>query len=310
MNLKIGMEILEIIQPGIHSSIQDVGRFGQRSYAIPQSGCLDSRAQHLANYLVGNSADEAVIEIIGGRFECKFLSDTILGIVGSEVKVSVNGEPQLMDETIYIQQNDILRIASSGLAYLAISGGIEGVSHFGSISTYPLAKLGGLNGDLLKKGDRLSATSSPTNKPKHFPEHVRPKTLKNQLIRIFKGPEFVQLLMKTSDFEERSWGISSQSNRMGIRLKGAILKAHKKEISPVPTFPGTIQLTNEGLPIVLMNDAQTTGGYPRLGQVIKADIPRLARMILGGSIRFKFVDISEARYMLNQNKTFLNHALK
>ena len=308
MNLKTGMEILEIIQSGIHSSIQDAGRLGQRSYAIPQSGCLDSRSQHLANYLVGNTRDSPVVEIIGGRFECKILAEANLGIVGSELKV--NGVPKLIDKTIRIQRNDVIQVEGSGLSYLAISGGVQGQMHFGSVSTYPLAKLGGLNGKVLKKGDRLFASSSLFSETKQLPERVLPKFLKNQIIRILKGPEFDRLVIKGLDFEERNWETSPKSNRMGIRLDGEILKTKQEEMVSVPTFLGTIQLTNEGLPIVLMNDAQTTGGYPRIGQVIKADLPRLARMILGGSIKFKFVDISEARYILNQKEAFLKHALK
>lgn len=304
------MEILEIIKPGIHSSIQDAGRFGQRSYAIPQSGCLDSRSQHLANYLVGNSSDDAVIEIIGGRFECEVLDDTCLGIVSTNVDVSVNGVRQLADKAVRIFENDVLKIEGSSLTYLAIDGGVQGQSHFGSVSTYPLAKLGGLDGTLLKKGDRISGSAITEGEIKQLSEQVLPKLMRNQIIRILKGSEFDRLVIKNCDFEKRNWKIAPQSNRMGIRLEGEVLKTKQKDMIPVPTFPGTIQLTNDGLPIVLLNDAQTTGGYPRIGQVIKADLPRLARMILGGSIKFKFVDISEARYMLNQKEAFLKHALK
>ena len=138
--MKIGMEILEIIQSGIYSSIQDAGRFGQRGYAIPQSGCLDSRSQFLVNYLVANPPDSPVIEIIGGRFECKILQDTNLGIVGSDVKVTIKGSEQSTSETIHVHRNDFLKIESLGPTYLSISGGILGQSHFGSVSTYPLAK--------------------------------------------------------------------------------------------------------------------------------------------------------------------------
>jgi len=308
MNLKTGMEILEIIQPGVYSSVQDAGRFGQRGYAIPQSGCLDSGAQYLANHLVGNSSDEAVVETIGGRFECRILEAVSLGIVGSAAKV--NGTARLLNETIFVQENDVIQIEGSELSYLAISRGITGQSHFGSVSTYPLAKLGGLNGNLLKKGDRISTMAGAMPERKQLPEQVLPKLQKAQVIRILKGPEFERLAIESSDLEERNWKISPQSNRMGIRLAGDVLKTKQAEMTPVPTFPGTVQLTNEGLPIVLLNDAQTTGGYPRMGQVIRADRPRLARMILGGSIKFKFVDIFEARYILKQKEAFLKHAFK
>ncbi len=310
MNLTIGMEVLEIITPGIHASIQDCGRLGQRGYAIPQSGCLDTESHRLANYLLGNEPDLAVIEIFGGRFEGKILCDTYLGIVGTNAKASINGDKISMYETIKIFENDFLKIESSELIYLAIDGGVQGQMHFGSISTYPLAKLGGLDGSLLKKGDRLSTSAHSKSEIKHLPEQVIPKFSRNQLIRILKGPGFERTKIKDSDFEERNWKISTKSNRMGIRLDGQVFETTHPEIRSVPTFCGTIQLTNEGLPIVLMNDAQTTGGYPRIGQVIRADLPRLARMILGGTIKFKFVDISEARYILNQKETFLKHALK
>jgi len=150
------MEVLEAIQAGIYSSIQDVGRFGSRSYAIPQSGCLDTRSQHLSNYLVGNSPLTAVIEIIGGRFECKILQDISVAILGVRSEVKVNGELQANDQTIHVSQNDSLKIEGSGLTYLAIAGDLQAKQHFKSVSTYPLAKLGGLNGEVLKKGDLIS----------------------------------------------------------------------------------------------------------------------------------------------------------
>ncbi|MCP4457620.1 MAG: biotin-dependent carboxyltransferase family protein [Cytophagales bacterium] len=309
MNLTIGMEVLEIISPGIHSSIQDRGRFGQRGYAIPQSGCLDNESHFLANYLVGNAPDIAIVEIIGGRFEGKILGEAYLGIVCTKVNASVNGERIPTHETIRVFDTDLLKIENSGLTYLAIDGGVEGQSHFGSSSTYPLAKLGGMDGNILKKGDRLSASVPNRPATKYLPEQVLLKSSGHQVIRILKGPEFERVKIKKSDFEKKIWKISTKSNRMGIRLEGSVVESIQTEMKSVPTFPGTIQLTNEGLPIVLMVDSQTTGGYPRIGQVIMADLPRLGRMILAGTIKFKFVDISEARYIQNQKETFLKHAL-
>lgn len=309
MNLKKRVEILEIIRPGIHCSIQDKGRFGQRGFAIPQSGCMDVYSQRLANHLVGKAADAAVIELIGGRFECRVLKKMSLGIVGAGILVKINGLARSSNMTIQAHKNELITIEGLGLAYLATSGSMQSQCHFGSTSTYPLTKLGGLNGRLLKKGDQLFTTALESIPTKYFPEQVTPKSCNHQIIRILKGQEWSMVLTTCQDFEGLIWKISPQSNRMGIRLEGASVVAEQVEMQPVSTFLGTIQLTHRGLPIVLMNDAQTTGGYPRIGQVIRADLSRLARMILGGYIKFKFVDISEARYILNQKESFLKHAL-
>ena len=304
------MEVLEIIQPGTHPSIQDQGRFGQRGFAIPQSGCLDDVSFNLANHLVGNSSNEAVIEIIGGRFECVILEGMSLGVVGVGVKVKLNGQFISSQKTIQTKKEDRIRVEARGLTYLAVSTGLQGQMNLGSVSTYALANLGGLNGTLLKKGDKIAVKSRIENNMYELPEQVMPKPTGDQVIRILKGPEQDRLLISGSEIESGKWRISPKSNRMGIRLEGESLPSKQGETNSVPTFPGTIQLTNEGLPIILMNDAQTTGGYPRIGQVIKADMPRLARLILGGTIKFKFVEIYEARHILNKKEAFLKHALK
>ena len=303
------MEVIEIIQPGIHASIQDNGRFGQRNFAIPQSGCLDQVSAYLANHLVGNSYEKAVIEIVGGRFEGLILEAVSLAVVGAGVTVWLNQKLISNQRTIQAKKEDIIKIESHGLSYLAVSSGLKGQQNFRSISTYAMAGLGGLDGDILKGGDRARAHFVIQNNTSELPEQVMPKTSADPLIRIVKGPEQDRLLITDREFEVRKWRISPKSDRMGIRLEGEALQSKQSEMNSVPTFPGTIQLTNEGLPIILMNDAQTTGGYPRIGQVVQADLPRLARMILGGTIRFKFVDISEARYILTKKEAFLKHGL-
>lgn len=301
------MEVLEIVQSSIQTTIQDAGRFGLRGYAIPQSGCLDYTSHYLANYLVGNSPKMPVIEIIGGGFVCKMLAPIGLGIVGASSSVMINGQTCLNQESIFVKNGDLVKIESPGITYLAIPGGVQGQTHFESVSTYPLANLGGLNGKVLEIGDRISCNGTFVSR--ELPEQVLPKWQSRQVIRVLKGAEWDRVINRDSDFEEIEWHIAPNSNRMGIRLMGATLKTEQLEMTSVPTFPGIIQLTNEGLPIVLINDAQTTGGYPRIGQVIKADLPRVSRLILGGTIKFKFVDISEARHILNKKEAFLQHVL-
>jgi antagonist of KipI len=299
-----GDDLITILNPGQYSTIQDEGRIGHRAYAIPQGGCLDGYAQRLANYLVGNGPSTAVVEAIG-HFSFEVLSATSVGVVGADVVVELNGERQEVSRTIHLSVGEQVDVKGK-LVCMAIRGGFWGKGHFGSVSTYPLAKLGGMNGEPLQKGDVLRAESESDLKlNRAMNKDLFPR--ESSVIRIIRGPEFEG---NEEEFESRQWTISTSSNRMGLRLIGGSWNMDSTEIDSVPVFPGTIQLPKNGEPIVLMKDAQTTGGYPRTGQVIKADMSRLGRMILGGTIRFKFVTIEEARHIFNRQETFIKHALR
>jgi len=298
------MEILEITQPGPHSTIQDGGRFGFRSFAIPQSGCLDPQLQTVANYLAGRPASDPVIEIIGGRFMGRCVASISMGVAGVDMRCLVNGERTETLQTISLNKGDEL-IIESRLAYLAFGGNLEALSHFGSFSSYPLAKLGT---PLLKKRRRLSVNLPALVDRKILPDAI-PTVQYPMIIRLLVGPEWSYVKETREACERMQWRISNQSNRIGIRLNGEALPMSFEEMVSVPTFPGTVQLPPDGQPIVLMNDGQTTGGYPRIGQVIKADLPRLARTMLGGTIRFKFVTIEEARYIFQHQQAFLQQGM-
>lgn len=297
------MEILEITQVGALCSIQDSGRFGYRSFAIPQSGVLDAQMQLVANHLAGNAPDSPVLELIGGQFTAKCLTVVSVGISGIDTRVLVNGNQTNALETLQLRVNDMLEIQGP-LAYLAISGELKADVHFQSYSSYALA---GLGSSLFRKGDRIEGVLKETE-VRRINRDLVPSRNPVEIIRICEGPEWETV--QTTGVEQLNWNISKQSNRMGIRLEGEKLSVKSKEMLPVPTFPGTIQLPPDGQPIVLMNDAQTTGGYPRIGQVIKADLARLARLMLGGTIRFKFVTIEEARYIFQRQHAFIRNELQ
>lgn len=294
------MEILEVTQPGPHSTIQDGGRFGFRSFAIPQSGCLDPQLQSVANYLAGRPHGDPVIEIIGGRFSAKCLTPVAVGVAGVDMRCLVNEERVEPLQSLSLNKGDEL-VIESRLAYLAVGGSLEDIVHFGSFSTYLLAKLGRR---LLKRRNRISVKSTVPVERKVTMD-VLPSIQHPMVIRMLKGPEWEGVKIPAADFEHLQWRISVQSNRIGIRLNGEAVPMSFEEMVSVPTFPGTVQLPPDGQPIVLMNDGQTTGGYPRIGQVIKADLPRLARVMVGGTIRFKFVSIDEARYIHQHQQAFL-----
>ncbi|MEQ9230477.1 MAG: biotin-dependent carboxyltransferase family protein [Cyclobacteriaceae bacterium] len=297
-----GVEVLKILNPGVHATLQDGGRVGFREYAIPMSGCLDSYSQKLANYLVGNPAQSPVIEIIG-QFKCEILNEIEMGVCGLGAKILINGEPAEADKTLFCSAKDLVEVRGK-LAYMAVNGGFTGQMHFGSISTYPLARLGGLDGRLLAKGEVLIAMRKSESVIRKIPIELLPK--QPEIIRVIKGPEFEG---DESAFEKLSWSVTSSSNRMGLRLSGNTWNTKRKEMNSVPVFPGTIQLPSDGRPILLLSDAQTTGGYPRIAQVVKADMSRAGRLIAGGQIRFKFVTIDEAQHIFHKQESFINHAL-
>ncbi len=284
-------------------SIQDGGRVGFRHLAIPRSGFLDADSARLANFLVDNEFNTPTLEIIGS-FQFTVLSDLQLGISGAEVQVERNSQPIEYHKTIEAHTGDTFNIKGH-VSYLAVPDGIQqGRNHFDSVSTYPMAKLGGLDGEYLKKGIILKAASRKVTQ-RLLPSEIIPK--RDGHFRVLKGPEFQEPM---EEFSNLSCKVSADSNRVGIKLTGHNWESAREEMKPVPVFPGTIQLTSSGQPIVLLADGQTTGGYPRIGQVIEADLPRLGRMITRGSIKFTFVEINEAKDILHRKIAFIKHALE
>jgi len=301
-----GTEILKIHKAGILTSLQDEGRVGFRQYGIPQSGFLDRHAAACARFLA-ESAHALCIENIGGTLEVEAFTGLGVGVSGTGCQVYVNGNAVNMYETLALREGYRLKIVG-GLCYIHPGLRLSGKMAFGSASTYPPAQLGGIQGKLLASGQILCSSDAALadHRPsKKLPEHVIPRKEQETLVRLLKGQE-----VAPEKLEHSSWQVSVDSNRMGLRLEGESVQGTFSEMKPVPVFPGTIQLTHGGTPVILLNDGQTTGGYPRAGQVIKADKDRVARMITDGTIRFTFVSIDEARKIYNSQQSFFNHALR
>ncbi|MFD1385620.1 biotin-dependent carboxyltransferase family protein [Oceanobacillus oncorhynchi subsp. oncorhynchi] len=296
-------EILEVMKPGLSTSIQDTGRVGYQKYGIPTAGAMDTFAHRIANLLVGNPEEAATLEIMLMGPRLKFLQDAVIAVGGADLSAAVDGEPVCPWKSFRVYAGQMLSFGKpihGTYAYLAVSGGFYAETVMGSKSTYAQANLGGVEGRILQKGDRLSAED---RKPKsvragrYLKKTDIPNYEQHRPIRVIAGPDITAFSDATyQQFFQESYRITEQSNRMGYRLEGkALSHVDKADILSDAVLPGTIQVPANGQPIVLLADRQTTGGYARIATVITADIPQLVQKKIGTEVRFLSVPLERAQ---------------
>lgn len=319
---------LRIIQPGMYSSLQDMGRTGHRSIGVPRSGAMDTVASQQANLLAGNQLSDTVIEFTHHGAVLIAESDMIIAHCGGGSTLWVNDQPVSSGRAHLVKQSSLLQLKAnpSGYrSYLAVSGGFIASSDLGSSSTYTPAALGGVGGRILKAGDCLrirdhsifQKISCHFSTPginigfgiSHWGIARHDFTSSSYPIRITKGPEWDCF---SDEIKETLVGtgfkISAQSNRMGYRLQGRSLAGRPfQELVSEAVIIGTIQVTHEGDLILLMADAQTTGGYPRVAQVVSADLPACAQLKPDDKISFRLISPDEAEdlYLRKERELFL-----
>lgn len=295
------MSSIDVINGGILTLIQDSGRYGYQELGIPTSGVMDDYNYRLANILVGNKLDEAVLEMTYFGPTLKFNEDLTLAITGSDMNPKINGQPAPMFETIKVKAGDTLQfgIANEGVrGYLAFGGSIDVPLVNGSKSTHIKTKMGGIDGRALKPKDTLNIIGSKDKTMRRIPENYLPKFNHCNLLRVVLGPQDDYFTEKGIHDLFRSGGyqVTKDFDRMGIRLKGTSIE-HKETadiISDGTTF-GSIQVPANGQPIILVADRQTTGGYTKIGNVITPDLHKLAQMSFLDKILFQKVTIDEAQ---------------
>lgn len=295
-------EILEVMKPGLSTSIQDTGRIGYQKYGIPTAGAMDTFAHRIANLLVGNPEEAATLEIMLMGPRLKFLQDAVIAVGGADLSAAVDGEPVCPWKSFRVYTGQILSFGKpvhGTYAYLAISGGFYAETVMGSKSTYAQANLGGIEGRILQKGDRLSAEDKNLKSiraGRYLKKTDIPNYEQHRPIRVITGPD-ISAFSDTiyQQFLQESYRITEQSNRMGYRLEGkALSHVDKADIISDAVLPGTIQVPANGQPIVLLADRQTTGGYARIATVIAADIPQLVQKKIGAEVRFLSVPLERA----------------
>ncbi|MGJ7609009.1 biotin-dependent carboxyltransferase family protein [Variovorax sp. LT1R20] len=305
--------MIVVQKPGVLASVQDLGRHGHRQLGICPGGALDVLALTLANRLVGNADGAAGLELTMGGCELRFETDTRIAIAGDDFGAQLDGVPLWPCWSVPVAAGQVLKLMGANASgakkaglrsWLAVAGGVDVAPVLGSRSTDLKAGFGGHEGRALRKGDKLPLGPSRLDAMQRArkPFGLRgpdwgPEEADGAIaLRVLPGPEFEQFTLAAREvlWGER-WRITSQSNRMGSRLAGAELKRKRAgDMLSSGVIPGTIQVPPSGQPIILMGDAQTTGGYPRIGVVIRADLWKLAQAPLNGKLRLVQVDMAEA----------------
>jgi biotin-dependent carboxylase-like uncharacterized protein len=294
--------VLKVIAPGFHTTLQDQGRRGFQHVGVPVSGALDRNGYRLANALVGNAQGAACLEIIGSGPEFEVAgSSARIALVGSgSLEISGRDGPLISSgQTARLTRGEIVRVRLGGGAfcsYLAIEGGFEAPLCLNSRSTYTRAGFGGLSGRPLRSGDTLHGTIDDAAARAEVCLNDQRTLRLDQAIRVVLGPQddyFTEDAIET--LLSGAYSITPASDRMGFRLAGPLLE-HKSDYNIVSDgiVAGSIQVPGSKLPIVLMADAQTTGGYPKIATVISADLPILGVRGAGCAVRFQSVSREEA----------------
>jgi len=306
---------IKIINPGLLSSIQDAGRYGYQEYGMPVAGAMDIDALQLANWCVGNQANEACIEstIIGAGIE--FLFSTCIALCGAKAHPKINGELVEMNLSLHIKAGDKLEMGAVQRGcriYMAIAGGFNIPERMNSKSTYLRGKFGGFEGRALAVGDELEINHTNKQVKRVLAQDFIPDYASHTQIRVTAGADIKRFTQEgIRNFLCSTYTLSPQSDRMGYRLSGTkIEQANGADIISSGIATGAIQVPGHGEPIIMMADHQTLGGYTKIAQVIAADLPLLGQMKPGDKINFKEVSLEKAQNLLIEKQRIRQKLLK
>ncbi len=295
----------KVIQPGIFSLIEDAGRFGQHGIGLTSGGPLDRDAFRWANRLCGDQQTAAAIEITVGGLVLESKVNTTIAVTGANSPLSINNQSRELWQSHQVKVGDRIELgfATSGSrGYLAVAGGFTIEPIFNSVATVPREALGGLHrdGSALQAGDFIPCAESLSGSQLRVPHRQRPDYADNNtLLRVVLGyqQQAFSRINKQLFFSSEYW-VTESSDRMGFRLKGPAIKPTVDGILSEGICLGAIQVPADGQPIVLLNDRQTIGGYPKLGSVLSLDIGKLAQLLPGSRLRFEAISIEQAHNLL------------
>ncbi|MEZ5462143.1 biotin-dependent carboxyltransferase family protein [Dokdonella sp.] len=300
---------IRVLAPGLSTSVQDAGRVGYRKLGVSQAGVMDPYSSSAANILLGNPEDSAVIEITLSGPQLVFDSAARIALCGASIDARVDTHVLPCWRRIELPAGSVLTLGpcrKGARAYLAVAGGIRVPPVLGSASTDLRSGFGGLHGRCLRAGDELqlldkTAGVRQLHVDTRWVDPAEDLDLEGVArIRVLPGRDH---LKNTDALHESDWQVDAASNRQGLRLSGTRLEiASERERISEPVMPGTVQLPPDGQPIILMADAQTHGGYPRIAHAIRADQPRLAQLRPGERFRLVACTPLEAQRALHEQR--------
>jgi biotin-dependent carboxylase-like uncharacterized protein len=308
-----GVSSVVVRRPGLLTTVQDLGRPGLGRFGVSPSGAMDPLALRVANRLVGNPDGAPALEITAIGPELGFECDTTFALAGAHLSPTLGGQPIEVWRSYRAAAGDVLAFGprrQGARCYLAVAGGFTVTPVLGSTATDLESGLGGIDGKPLHAGQRLIVGAA----------HAQPERyVRVALLRSWSDPFALRFLPNPeaplgTEILERlcaaTFHLSPRSNRMGYRLDGPALAAPTGgDMISEPIPPGTVQLPAGGQPILLMADRQTVGGYPRLGSVIAADLPKAGQLWLGHAVRFVLVSAEEAHAALAAQCAALRQAV-
>jgi allophanate hydrolase len=297
---------LKVLAPGLHTTVQDLGRTGWQAFGVPVSGALDGFALRLGNLLAGNPPGTPALEILYSGPTLEVAVDTVrLAVAGFGAAMLIGGErgrAVAAWQSVTLERGAVVQVIpgpDSVCAYLTVEGGIAVPSVLGSAATYVRAGLGGFAGRALRPGDLvpLAQGQAPPRPERRLP--TPPAAEGGQPIRVILGPQQEYFTAEAvAALLGAEFRVSRSADRMGMRLDGPLLR-HRQgwDVVSDAIATGAIQVPGSGQPILLLADHQTTGGYPKIATIVSADLPVVGRRRPGDPVRFAAVDVAEAEQL-------------
>ncbi|MBV8133382.1 MAG: biotin-dependent carboxyltransferase [Alphaproteobacteria bacterium] len=293
---------LKVLVPGLHTTVQDLGRPGYQAIGVPVSGALDGFSLRLANALVGNPPGTPGLEILisGPTFEVA--ANTVrVALAGAGASLAIGAEKARVEagQSVTLPRGEVIEVIAgrqSASCYLGVEGGVAVPLVLGSASTYVRAALGGLEGRALRHGDFVPLAIARVSQRAELRLSSPMEATGDQPIRVVLGPQQEYFTEKAvAALFDAEFRISQSADRMGMRLDGPLLE-HRRgwDIVSDAITTGAIQVPGSGQPILLLSDHQTTGGYPKIATVISADLPVVGRRRPGDTLRFTAVTVEAA----------------
>ncbi|WP_078430026.1 biotin-dependent carboxyltransferase family protein [Alkalihalobacterium alkalinitrilicum] len=320
---------VKVIRPGLLTTVQDLGRAGLQKYGVVFSGAMDSYALRVANLLVGNEEGDAALEVTLTGPELEIEEDVLIAVTGGDLSPTIQNEPIPLWKPVFVKKGSVLKFGPCQFgcrAYIAMGGGIDVDEVMGSRSTYLRAGIGGFQGRALKVNDSIKL-NPPSEQAQHLINQLSTEenlpfssaTWSVNNVTYFQDQNHISIrVIRGSHYDlftsecrgaiyEEVFKVTPQSDRMGYRLSGPTLTLSQPlEMVSEAVALGTIQVPPDGNPIILLADRQTTGGYPRIGQVLSVDIPLIAQLKPGDAIKFKEVTLKQAEELYLNRERELN----